>query len=106
MLSARTQIRERQRHPQDDALERRFAFLARWKDDIIKASVAAMCATSKSDLNIRCGRYLMVFKLVFDTAMSSLTRATQLVTASAAYCAVLVVFIGNSSRQIVDFEEV
>jgi hypothetical protein len=42
---------------------------------------------------------LMVFTLVFGTAMSSLTRATrqELFAASAAYCAVLVVFIGSFS---------
>lgn len=40
---------------------------------------------------------LIVFTLLFGGAMSSLTRATrqELFAASAAYCAVLVVFIGN-----------
>lgn len=44
---------------------------------------------------------LMVFTLVFAMAMSSLTRATrqELFAASAAYCAVLVVFISNFSTQ-------
>lgn len=44
---------------------------------------------------------LMIFTLVFATAMSSLTRATrqELFAASAAYCAVLVVFISNFSTQ-------
>lgn len=40
---------------------------------------------------------LIVFTLVFGGAMSSLTTATrqELFAASAAYCAILVVFIGN-----------
>lgn len=47
---------------------------------------------------------LMVFTLVFGAAMSSLTKATrqELFAASAAYCAVLVVFIGNFSTQTVE----
>jgi magnesium-transporting ATPase (P-type) len=40
---------------------------------------------------------LMVFTLLFSTAMSLLTKAArhELFAASAAYCAILVVFIGN-----------
>ena len=40
---------------------------------------------------------LIIFTLLFVGAMSSLTRATrqELFAASAAYCAILVVFIGN-----------
>lgn len=44
---------------------------------------------------------LIVFTLVFGMAMSSLTKATrqELFAASAAYCAVLVVFISNFAQQ-------
>jgi len=47
---------------------------------------------------------LIVFTLLFGTAMSSLTKATrqELFAASAAYCAVLVVFISNFSTQTVE----
>ena len=47
---------------------------------------------------------LIVFTLLFGTAMSSLTKATrqELFAASAAYCAVLVVFISNFSTQLVE----
>jgi FtsH-binding integral membrane protein len=47
---------------------------------------------------------LIVFTLVFGMAMSSLTKATrqELFAASAAYCAVLVVFISNFSTQQVE----
>lgn len=47
---------------------------------------------------------LIVFTLLFGMAMSSLTRATrqELFAASAAYCAVLVVFISNFSTQTVE----
>ena len=40
---------------------------------------------------------LMVFTLLFSSAMSMLTKAArhELFAASAAYCAILVVFIGN-----------
>jgi hypothetical protein len=40
---------------------------------------------------------LIIFTLLFGGAMSSLTKATrqELFAASAAYCAILVVFIGN-----------
>lgn len=46
---------------------------------------------------------LIVFTLLFGTAMSGLTKATrqELFAASAAYCAVLVVFISNFSAQTV-----
>ena len=41
---------------------------------------------------------LIAFTLIFGTALHGLTRATQqeVVAASAAYCAVLVVFIGQT----------
>jgi len=44
---------------------------------------------------------LIVFTLLFGTAMSALTKASrqELFAASAAYCAVLVVFISNFSVQ-------
>jgi hypothetical protein len=44
---------------------------------------------------------LIIFTLLFGGAMSSLTKATrqELFAASAAYCAVLVVFIGNFTPQ-------
>ncbi|KAL1586800.1 hypothetical protein WHR41_04596 [Cladosporium halotolerans] len=47
---------------------------------------------------------LVVFTLIFGMAMSSLTRATrqELFAASAAYCAVLVVFISNFTPQTVE----
>lgn len=50
---------------------------------------------------------LIVFTLLFGTAMSSLTKATrqELFAASAAYCAVLVVFISNFSTQTVEIAE-
>jgi len=46
---------------------------------------------------------LIVFTLLFSGAMSSLTTATrqELFAASAAYCAVLVVFISNFTPQSV-----
>lgn len=46
---------------------------------------------------------LIVFTLVFGAAMSSLTKATrqELFAASAAYCAVLVVFISNFTQHTV-----
>lgn len=47
---------------------------------------------------------LIVFTLLFGLAMCSLTRATrqELFAASAAYCAVLVVFISNFTTQTVE----
>jgi hypothetical protein len=47
---------------------------------------------------------LIVFTLLFGMAMSGLTKATrqELFAASAAYCAVLVVFISNFSTQQVE----
>ena len=50
---------------------------------------------------------LIVFTLLFATAMSSLTKATrqELFAASAAYCAVLVVFISNFSTQTVEIAQ-
>ena len=50
---------------------------------------------------------LIVFTLVFGMAMSSLTKATrqELFAASAAYCAVLVVFISNFSTQTVEIAQ-
>lgn len=44
---------------------------------------------------------LIIFTLLFGTAMSGLTKATrqELFAASAAYCAVLVVFISNFGTQ-------
>lgn len=72
--------------------------------------VAAMYATSNSSQTspFEAIGILMVFTMVFGTAMSSLTRATrqELFAASAAYCAVLVVFIGNFSIQTVEIAEV
>lgn len=49
---------------------------------------------------------LIVFTLLFGCAMSGLTKATrqELFGASAAYCAVLVVFISNFSPQSVTIE--
>lgn len=49
---------------------------------------------------------LIVFTLLFGCAMSGSTRATrqELFGASAAYCAVLVVFIGNFQVQTVKME--
>ena len=46
---------------------------------------------------------LIISTLLFGLAMSSLTKATrqELFAASAAYCAVLVVFIGDFSTQAV-----
>ncbi|RMY92271.1 hypothetical protein D0861_02588 [Hortaea werneckii] len=46
---------------------------------------------------------LIIFTLLFAAAMSALTKATrqELFAASAAYCAVLVVFISNFSTQAV-----
>ena len=46
---------------------------------------------------------LIIFTLLFGMAMSTLTKAKrhELFAASAAYCAVLVVFIGNFSPQTV-----
>ena len=46
---------------------------------------------------------LIIFSLLFGLAMSSLTKAIrqELFAASAAYCAVLVVFISNFSPQTV-----
>lgn len=46
---------------------------------------------------------LIIFTLLFSGAMSALTKARrqELFAASAAYCAVLVVFIGNFSTQSV-----
>lgn len=46
---------------------------------------------------------LIIFTLLFGITMSSLTKATrqELFAASAAYCAVLVVFISNFSTQTV-----
>ena len=48
---------------------------------------------------------LIIFTLLFGGAMSSLTTATrqELFAASAAYCAVLVVFISNFTTQTVKF---
>ena len=48
---------------------------------------------------------LIIFTLLFGAAMSSLTTATrqELFAASAAYCAVLVVFISNVTTQTVKF---
>jgi len=50
---------------------------------------------------------LIVFTLLFGMAMSSLTKATrqELFAASAAYCAVLVVFISNFSTQTVEIAQ-
>lgn len=50
---------------------------------------------------------LIVFTLLFGMAMSGLTKATrqELFAASAAYCAVLVVFISNFSTQLVEVAE-
>ncbi|KAM0708667.1 hypothetical protein Q7P35_005319 [Cladosporium inversicolor] len=50
---------------------------------------------------------LIIFTLLFGTAMSSLTKATrqELFAASAAYCAVLVVFISNFSTQTVEIAQ-
>ena len=47
---------------------------------------------------------LIIFTLLFGLAMSGLTKATrqELFAASAAYCAVLVVFIGNFTTQQVE----
>lgn len=47
---------------------------------------------------------LIVFTVLFGLAMCSLTRATrqELFAASAAYCAVLVVFVTNFSTQTVE----
>lgn len=49
---------------------------------------------------------LIIFTLLFACAMSSLTKATrqELFGASAAYCAVLVVFISNFTTQEVSIE--
>lgn len=50
---------------------------------------------------------LMFFTLLFGCAMSSLTRASrqELFGASAAYCAVLVVFVSNFTTQTVNIEK-
>lgn len=50
---------------------------------------------------------LIVFTLLFGMAMSGLTKATrqELFAASAAYCAVLVVFISNFSTQTVEIAQ-
>ncbi|KJY01544.1 hypothetical protein TI39_contig287g00019 [Zymoseptoria brevis] len=50
---------------------------------------------------------LMVFALLFGCAMSSLTKASrqELFGASAAYCAVLVVFVSNFTTQTVNIEK-
>lgn len=58
-------------------------------------------ATAAVDINKRdtfnAVGVLMVFTLLFSAAMSLLTKAArhELFAASAAYCAILVVFIGN-----------
>lgn len=50
---------------------------------------------------------LMVFTLVFNVAMATLTKAArqELFAASAAYCAVLVVFVSNFSTQTVEIDD-
>jgi hypothetical protein len=60
-----------------------------------KGASNASAATSKDTFN--AVGVLIVFTLLFSAAMSLLTKAArhELFAASAAYCAILVVFIGN-----------
>lgn len=59
------------------------------------SSLSIASANSKDTFN--AVGVLIVFTLLFSAAMSLLTRAArhELFAASAAYCAILVVFIGN-----------
>ncbi|KAI8939317.1 hypothetical protein NX059_003107 [Plenodomus lindquistii] len=64
-------------------------------DSASAVKVAAMGSNSRNTFN--AVGVLIVFTLLFSAAMSLLTRAArhELFAASAAYCAILVVFIGN-----------
>lgn len=59
------------------------------------SSISSLDANTRDTLN--AVGLLIVFTLLFSAAMSLLTKAArhELFAASAAYCAILVVFIGN-----------
>ncbi|CBX98461.1 predicted protein [Plenodomus lingam JN3] len=66
-------------------------------DRLLVSALSAGSGNANTHNTFNAVGVLMVFTLLFSAAMSLLTRAArhELFAASAAYCAILVVFIGN-----------